>query len=97
MAGTWEITAGKEDGASLTREETIEALGADMRLEIRADGTFTAVAMADGKETNSTEGEWSQEGNSFILLANGEAETFELSGSTLIAEDGGVTLIFEKK
>ena len=97
IAGTWEITAGKEDGASLTREETIEALGADMRLEIRADGTFTAVAMADGKETNSTEGEWSQEGNSFILLANGETETFELSGSTLIAEDGGVTLMFEKK
>lgn len=97
IAGTWEIASGEEDGAPLSREETIEALGADMRLEIQADGTFTAVGIMDGKETHFTEGEWSQDGNAFILVANNQPETFELSGDTLIAEDGDLTMVFKKK
>ncbi|MFR8003893.1 MAG: lipocalin family protein [Hydrogeniiclostridium sp.] len=98
IAGTWEVTAVEQDGERLSDEELQDALGGNgMRLEIDADGTFDATLLEDGEEVDTSAGEWTQEGDVFTFVVDGDPETFTLSGNTLVAEDDGITVIFEKK
>ena len=101
IVGVWELDSIELDEDEFTEEEIKDAKenmqAYNIRFDIREDGTFEASQM-DGEDTLDTfSGEWHQSGDDYILEVDGEAETFRLSGDSLLAEDNSTTLIFKKK
>lgn len=94
IVGNWEMYSGEADGVTLSGDTLVEAVGFDMTIEIKEDGTFEATNSADEEETAS--GEWKEEDGKYILESEGTPLTCTLSDGDLVMEENGVKLIFKK-
>lgn len=94
ITGEYSFVSMKADGESLTAGD-LANYGMDsssFALKLNTDGTFVMTVMDE-----SQEGEWTQDGDTVTLTAEGEDVTGTVDGGTITLEDDDVSIVFEKK
>ena len=96
-AGSYKMTKMNAAGVEMNIEDLAAMAGVDMTvtLELKADGNFTLDMSALG--TGSVSGTWTSSGNTVTLSSEGEDIAATLNGNTLVMEQDGQSLTFEKQ
>lgn len=100
VVGTWTLDSGEFGDETYSRDEMVEEMGGDMKIEIRQDGTYDAILLdEDQEEQQTTTGEWSLSGNTVTLLyADGEEqEEGTVENGKLKLKDSGGFIYFAQK
>lgn len=96
-AGSYKMTKMNAAGVEMNIDDLAALAGVDMTvtLELKSDGNFTLDMSALG--TGSVSGTWTSSGSSVTLTAEGEDVNCTLNGGTLVMEQDGQSLTFEKQ
>ena len=96
-AGSYKMTKMNAAGVEMNIDDLAALAGVDMTvtLELKADGNFTLDMSALG--TGSVSGTWTASGNTVTLSSEGEDIAATLNGNTLVMEQDGQSLTFEKQ
>ncbi len=94
--GTYHLTKMEMEGMSLDIAQLTEAAGVDVdiALNLNADKTFSLDMSALGMG-ESLAGTWSTD-NGLTLTVDGESVPVKLNGSTIVLEEDGTSMTFEK-
>ena len=96
-AGSYKMTKMNAAGVEMNIEDLAAMAGVDMTvtLELKSDGNFTLDMSALG--TGSVSGTWTSSGSTVTLTSDGEDVNATISGKTLVMEQDGQSLTFEKQ
>ena len=94
--GTYHLTKISAEGLDMDIQQLAQMAGmdVDITLELKSDKTFVLEAGAAGLG-ESAEGTWSND-NGLTLTAEGASISAKLEGSTIILEQDGTSMTFEK-
>lgn len=96
-AGSYKMTKMNAAGVEMNIDDLAAMAGVDMTvtLELKDDGNFSLDMSALG--TGSVSGTWTSSGSTVTLTAEGEDISCSLNGGTLVMEQDGQSLTFEKQ
>ena len=94
--GEYHLTKLEAQGMSLDMDQLAEMAGVDVdiALKLNADKTFSLDMSALGMG-ESLSGTWSSD-NGLTLTVDGESVPVKLSGNTIVMEEDGTSMTFEK-
>lgn len=99
VVGDWKLSSVEAMGVTMSAEEFSEAAGGDVKMSIKADGTFS-MDLGSLYGDQSGEGKWEYKEPTLTLTADGESITGEYADNklTLTLEQSGqtVSMTFEK-
>ena len=96
-AGSYKMTKMNAAGVEMNIDDLAAMAGVDMTvtLELKDDGNFSLDMSALG--TGSVSGTWTSSGSTVTLTSDGEDVNATISGKTLVMEQDGQSLTFEKQ
>lgn len=97
-AGSYKMTKMNAAGMDMDIAQLTSLYGVDINvtLELKSDGNFTLDMSALGTG-QSVSGTWTSSGNTVTLSAEGDDLDATLNGNTLVLEESGQSLTFEKQ
>ena len=97
-AGSYKLTKMDAAGISMDLDELASMAGVEMNitLELKEDGNFSLDMSALG-QSESVSGTWKADGNNLVRSAEGDDLPVTFDGKTIVLEQDGQSLTFEKQ
>ncbi len=97
VAGTYNLTEMNAGGIAMNIEELSATAGVDVKivLDLKSDGNFS-LDMSALDASQSLSGTWTADGDKLSLTSEGVTTNGTITGTTIVLEENGQTMTFEK-